>query len=213
MRITKLVHSCLLVEMPAPVNRTALFDPGVYSLVDVESLKWLDDIIITHHHADHMNPALISQLQGKFPEVRITAPSDALAELEQAGVANVSTQPPEGVRFFDSPHEVIKPYGNTDPPEQIGIHYLDMLSHPGDSHSFKETMPILALPVTGPWGSTVSAVSVALELKPRYVIPIHDWFWHEQAQQSIYERLEKMFAEQGIIFIKAKNGESFTIKL
>lgn len=208
MKITKLVHSCLLVEMP---DRTALFDPGNMSEVDVDSLQWLDDIFITHKHADHMDVALIKQLREKFPDVRITAPADATEDLRQAGVSDVQTEPPEGVSFFDAPHEAIRPYMDADPPQELGYHYLGKLSHPGDSHSFSETMPILALPMQAPWGSTVDAVKLALELKPRYIVPIHDWHWSDAARTSAYDKLEKLFAENGITFLKLETGKPVVV--
>lgn len=207
MKITKLVHSCLLVETP---DRTALFDPGTMSTVDVEGLQHLDDIFITHKHNDHMDAELIKKLVAKFPGVRITAPSDAVQELAGAGIT-ASSNAPEGVSFFDSPHEVIRPFMAVDPPDESGIHYLGKLSHPGDSHSFHESKAILALPVQAPWGSTVNAVKLALELEPKYIVPIHDWHWSDQARESIYDRMEKFFAEQGITFVKAVNGEPFTL--
>lgn len=210
MKITKLVHSCLLVEMP---NRTALFDPGVMSVVDVDSLKWLDDIFVTHNHSDHFNPDLIKKLRDKFPQVRITVPQDALDKLEKAGVTDVSTSPPEGVRFFDAPHEVIRPWMPYDPPMENGIHYLDQLSHPGDSHSFNETMPILALPVAAPWGSSVEAAELGLRLAPKYILPIHDWHWSDQAREQMYAGFEQMFSQHGITFLKLENGVPVHIDL
>ena len=42
MKITKLGHSCLLVELP---GRTALFDPGVYRTGDINTIPQLDDIV------------------------------------------------------------------------------------------------------------------------------------------------------------------------
>jgi len=213
MKITKFVHSCLLVEMPSPVNRTVVFDPGVFSTLDPGKLEYLDDIFITHGHADHMAPELIRKLQAKFPKVRITAPADARQQLEQAGVANVSSEAPDGVRFFSAPHEPIRPYFPSDPPEEFGYHYLDMLSDPGDSHSFHETMPILALPVTAPWGDVVEATKVALELKPKFVLPIHDWHWRDEARQGLYETLEERFEDAGITFLKLVDGEPVVIDL
>lgn len=213
MKITKFTHSCLLVEMPAPVNRTALFDPGNFSTLDVDKLEFLDDIFITHNHPDHMDPELIKQLVAKFPNARITAPDDAQQQLEQAGVKNVSSQTPEGVHLFEAPHEQIRPYFPANPPEEFGYHYLGMLSDPGDSHSFHETMPILALPVTAPWGDVVDATALALDLKPKYVLPIHDWHWRDEARQSMYNTLEQRFGEVGITFLKLVNGEPVVINL
>jgi L-ascorbate metabolism protein UlaG (beta-lactamase superfamily) len=210
MKITKLGHSCLLVEMP---DRTALFDPGNWSEINVDSLQWLDDIFVTHKHPDHMDVDVIGQLQEKFPDARITAAPDAAEELTAAGVQHVQTTPPEGVRFFESPHEAIRPFMDTDPPDEIGVHYLEQLTHPGDSHSFKETMPVLALPVQAPWGSLVDAVRLGLTLKPKYIIPIHDWHWNDQARRSQYDRMKKLFANDGIEFLDLENGEPVIVKV
>lgn len=210
MKITKLEHSCLLVEMPEPVNRTALFDPGMMSApyIDIDSLEFLDDIFITHAHGDHCYPELIQKLVDKFPDVRITATREVANRLLEAGM-NASHEPPEGIAFFDSKHENVLPLFQ--PPEQIGYHYLDMLSHPGDSHSFTETMPILALPVQAPWGSSVNAVKLALKLKPKYVLPIHDWHWRDEAREQMYDIIEEALAQEGITLLKLKNGEPVVI--
>lgn len=206
MKITKLEHSCLLVEMPAPVNRTALFDPGTMSAeyVDVDSLVYLDDIFITHSHGDHCDLALIKRLVAKFPDVRITAPREVVAKLKGEGIA-AGDEEFEGVEFFDSKHEKVLPL--FPPPEQLGFHYLNMLSHPGDSHSFKETKQILALPMTAPWGSMVRAVNLAIELGPKYVLPIHDWHWKPEAKQAAYPGIQKLLAEHDIQFAPLENGK------
>lgn len=212
MKITKFAHSSLLVEAP---ERVVLFDPGEYSvpLLSRLELPRLDDIIITHQHGDHMDVDYIKALRAKFPEVRITAPADAKATLGQAGVANVATEASDGIRLFEAPHEAIRPFRMVDPPQEIGVHYLDMLTHPGDSHSFHETMPVLAMPVTAPWGSVVAAMRLALELKPRYVIPIHDWHWRDEARQGMYAAMAERFKADGIMFYSPVDGESFEVDL
>ena len=210
MKITKLGHSCLLVEMPAPVNRTALFDPGSFSTVDVDSLEYLDDIYITHIHGDHYNPDLLKRLTTAFPDVHITATDEVVEDLQKLGIA-ASSAAPEGVVFFESPHEVIRPFYSSDPPQELGIHYLDKLTHPGDCHHFSETKAILVLPVQAPWGSPNAAMELAIKLKPQYVIPIHDWHWSDEARAASYGQMEQVLAEQGITFIQAVNGEPFVL--
>jgi L-ascorbate metabolism protein UlaG (beta-lactamase superfamily) len=209
MRITKFIHACLLVETP---DRTALFDPGTMSAeaLDVSKLKQLNDIFITHVHADHCDPELIKQLVAKFPEVRITGTPETVAKLAETGII-AGDQPPKGVTFFDSPHESVKPL--FDPPQEIGIHYLDTLSDPGDSHSFHETKAILALPMTGPWGSSIKALNLALELKPQHVVPIHDWHWTDAAREQSYDKFESVLGEQGITFHKLQTGQPIQIDL
>lgn len=210
MKITKFVHSCLLVEMPEPVNRTVLFDPGMMSAgsLDIDKLVYLDDIVITHVHGDHCDPKLIKRLVEKFPDVRITGTSEVAEKLAKEAIT-VSTEVPEGMEFFDSPHESVAPLYPL--PEQIGVHYLDKLSDPGDGHSFNETKAVLAMPMTAPWGSIIKAVNIVLELKPKHVIPIHDWHWRDEARQGTYADIEKIFAEKGITFHNLKDGEPVVI--
>lgn len=210
MKITKFVHSCLLVEMPAPVNRTALFDPGAMSQVDlnIDKLQFLDDIIITHSHQDHFHLPLIKQLVAKFPKVRVTAPNEVAAALQAQGVT-ASDQPSDGIVFFDAPHESVAPLFPT--PQEIGVYYLDKLTAPGDSHSFSASKAILALPVQAPWGSTIKAVNLALKLKPRHVLPVHDWHWSDEARQGMYELMADAFQKNGIIFHKLTTGEPVVI--
>lgn len=210
MKITKFVHSCLLVEMPAPVNRTVLFDPGVMSesALDVDKLEFLDDVVITHIHSDHVSTDLVKRLVAKFPNVRITTTPEVVDMLAKEGIA-ASAEAPEGITFFESPHADLRPWGQA--PQEIGVHYLGALSHPGDSHDFHESKEILAMPMTAPWGSMIKAVNVALELKPKHVIPIHDWHWKDEALDQMYSNLEGVFTSQGITLHRPKTGEPFVI--
>jgi len=210
MKITKFVHSCLLVEMPEPVNRTVLFDPGMMSeqALDVGKLEFLDDIVITHSHGDHLSMNLLKQLVEKFPQVRITTTPEVVSTLAQAGIT-ASNTPPEGIVLFESPHEKVEPLFPQ--PQNIGVHYIDKLTDPGDSHSFSETKPVLALPITAPWGSMIKAVTLALELKPQYVIPIHDWHWSDAARSGSYDNAADALAKEGITFIKPETGVPFVL--
>jgi len=209
LKITKFVHSCLLVET---ADRTALFDPGSMSVESLGQHQFdrLDDIFITHVHGDHMDVGFIKQLIGKFPTVRITTTQQAVDALAKEGV-KATTTAPAGVQFFDSPHEPVMPLFPA--PEEIGIHYLDVFSDPGDSHSFHETKAILALPITAPWGSTIKALNLALELKPKHVLPIHDWHWNDQARAGTYDNFERVLGEQGITFHKMITAEPIDITI
>lgn len=208
MRITKYIHSCLLVETD---DRVALFDPGNFSAaaVPVDSLERLDDIFITHSHPDHCDPSLLRRLIDRFPSVRITSNPEVVALLAEQNIV-ASTDLPAGVTLFDAPHEGFAPLMPT-PPPQFGFHYLDQLSHPGDSHSFTETRAVLALPMTAPWGTMMRAAQLAVELRPRYVVPIHDWHWRDEALAIFYERFADVFAAQGIEFVPLQTGQSFEV--
>ena len=208
MKITKFVHSCLLVEM---AGRTAIFDPGAMSFeaFDMDRLERLDDIFITHIHQDHYHLPFIKALVDKFPGARITATEEVVASLTEENIKG-QKEAPDGVVFFDSPHESVEPLFPA--PQEIGIHYLDILSHPGDSHSFKETKAVLALPITAPWGSAIKALNLALQLKPRYVIPIHDWHWREEAQAQMYDGFKQVLSKEDITFFKPETGQPIEIQ-
>lgn len=212
MKITKFEHSCLLVEMPAPVNRTALFDPGGMSagLVKEHHFEWLDDIVITHEHFDHFDIDTVKHLVSQFPEVRITAPQPVVDQLKEQGIT-ASAEAPGGMELFSAPHESVEPLFPT--PDEIGVHYLDMLTHPGDSLHFDATKPILALPVDAPWGAMVDAVKLALQLKPKYVLPVHDWMWKDEWRQQMYDGMAQIFEKEGIQFCKLHTGEPVVLEV
>lgn len=207
MKITKFTHSCLLVEMP---DRTALFDPGAMSAEALKQhdFKYLDDIIITHEHFDHMDMDSIKQLKQQFPDARVKAPSSATKLLHEAGI-DAEQDAVDGVEVFDAPHEATEPLFPE--PDQMGVHYLDRLTHPGDCHDIPESKVILALPVTAPWGATTKAIEMAVKHRPRYVIPIHDWHWRDEARQQMYDVMEQALDAEGIAFVKAVDGEPFNL--
>jgi L-ascorbate metabolism protein UlaG (beta-lactamase superfamily) len=207
MKITKYVHSCLMVESG---DRVAIFDPGVmsYPAFDFNSLSRLDDIFITHVHQDHVHVPFVKELIAKFPGVRITTTKETAEMLEEEGIS-AQTDAPEGVSFFDAPHENVQPLFPQ--PEEVGIHYLNVLTQPGDSHSFNETKEILAFPITGPWGSSITGLNLILKLQPKHVIPIHDWHWSEDAKQQMYGGFEKILSDAGITLHKPETGKPIEI--
>lgn len=203
LKITKFVHSCLLVET---ADRVAVFDPGAMSAdaFNFDQLTGLDDIFITHGHPDHLDADFIKKLLAKFPAARITGPNQVVEMLAKEGIKATST-PPSDVEFFESPHEQVEPLFWY--PENTGMHYLNKLTNPGDSHSFIETRPVLALPVTAPWGAAIKAVNLAIKLKPKYVLPIHDWHWSDAARQGMYDGLGTALGKEGITFCKLQTGQ------
>lgn len=210
MKITKFVHACLLVEMPDPINRTVLFDPGIFSSphIAIDDLKYLDDIIITHEHADHLDVKFLKKLVHKFPNARIKTPASLVPKLQSEGI-EVTTDSVEGVELFDAPHAEVKPL--VPYVDNIGVHYIGKLTNPGDSLHIPETKEILALPVGAPWESAVEAINTAIQLKPQHIIPIHDWHWRDEAREGLYERMEAECEKVGITFHKMKTAQPIVI--
>lgn len=206
MRLTKYVHSCLLVETP---EATVLFDPGKFSwdsqLLDIGGLSKLDYIVITHEHNDHYELEFVKALTQKFPSLSIITNPELASKISNLGISSsLNTDNKDGFEIFKAPHEPLP----LDIPvvSNIGVHF-DRLTHPGDSLGFSETREILALPLTAPWGSVAQALKAAVRLKPKIIMPVHDWHWHELARQQMYAMSQSLLEPRGIKFIAPENGK------
>lgn len=193
--------------MVEEAGKVILIDPGNYSAeehaLNINTLTQLDVIAITHEHPDHMDLPTIKQLVAKFPNVKIFS-NGVVKDILGNEKIEVFTNGNENVQMTPVPHEKIW-FGN--PVPNLQMTFFGRLTTPGDSHSFSTTTEILALPVQGPWGSTTHAVELALKLKPKVIIPIHDWHWRDEARKGMYQRLKEYFAQNGIDFKPVETGE------
>ena len=205
--ITKLVHACLLVETPAS---RILLDPGSFSWdddrLDLAALAEVDAILITHEHADHVSPAFVKAVLERSNNASVETTDSLAVILKAQGIdASGATTP-----RFRAPHERI-PVGPG--PSNTGFHIDGVLSHPGDSHSFVETMPILAMPFIAPWGSLTAAVDRVRLNAPRYVIPIHDWFLSPDGAVFMYHLVKLGLANDDIELVTVDDFTSVTLSV
>lgn len=203
MKITKYVHSCLLVEEN---NTVVLIDPGLYTfqanMLTPAMLSKLDYILITHSHPDHMYIPFIKAFVDAFSNVQIITNQEAKELLQKEGVT-ATTQEVNAIVMQEIPHEKI--FGGT-VPQNTQFDIFGKLTHPGDSLHSTQTQNILTLPIQAPWGSTTWAVETAEKLQPKVIIPIHDWHWKDEVKKSMYDRLETYFAQKNISFKKVEDG-------
>jgi L-ascorbate metabolism protein UlaG (beta-lactamase superfamily) len=210
MKITKYIHSCLLIEKN---GTSVLIDPGGYTFEEdalpVEDLDDLDIVLITHEHEDHMSIPLLRRILAQFPNVRIVANGVVADLLAKEGIP-ATIQIPEFVQMQESLHERVLAVA----PHNSLFHIFGEVTHPGDSLQFSESKEILALPVQAPWGSMVQALEkvISLDIKPKLVIPIHDWHWREEARHRAYATIAEYLRENGIPeFRGLEQGESIDI--
>ena len=203
--ITKLVHACLLVETN---GKRTLIDPGGFTWdderFDPSMVEGVDRILITHEHGDHVSFDFVRAALERSNDAEVETTPALQAILAEDGIESVTTGTPQ----FISPHERI-PLGPG--PQNTGFHVEYVLSHTGDSHSFNETMPILAMPFAAPWGSLTSGADRARLVKPRYVVPIHDWFLSDGGRAFMYRLAEMALAADGIELIQIEDFSSATI--
>lgn len=208
MKVSKHTHSCLLIKED---NKTILIDPGIYSVEDksmtIDLLSRLDYLLITHEHQDHMHIPFIKLLINKFPGVQIISNQSVVDILSKENI-KVTVSDNEIVEAVNAPHEHVFGLPQF---ENTLFNVFSVLTHPGDNLSFDKSCRVLALPVQAPWGSLTQAVEKAIEVKPEYIIPIHDWHWHDNARSAFYTRLTDYFSEYDIKFLGLQNGEEITI--
>ncbi len=208
MKLTKLGHSCVLVEID---NLTVLFDPGGWSdknLIDV--ISKLDIVIYTHDHGDHFDIEILKSIASKSPELKVISNIEIQELIRNAQLTIEMAEESKSVIKFNSPHEKL-PFPGAIAPAQNGYHFNDLFTHPGDGQSFHETKKVLAMPFIGPWGKLEDSVNKVLELQPEYVLPIHDWHYREEAKEWLQEKLEPVMASHGIKLLPFNNGELIEI--
>lgn len=205
--ITKLVHACLLVETD---GSKILIDPGIFTLqderFDFSMVEGVDRILITHEHADHASVEIVAAALERSNDAQVET-TDAMKDiLAESNIDSATFGTPQ----FPAPHERL-PTGPG--PQNTGFHIAGVLSHPGDSHSFVETMPILAMPFASPWGSVVAAVDRTRLVNPRIVIPIHDWFWSLDGRDFMYGLVQAGLDGSDIELVVVDDFESVTFSV
>src|SRR5581483_6975976 len=133
---------------------------------------------------------------------------EVVADLAKEGI-KAQSKGDENIKIIPVKHE--KMFGQDKMSENSQFDVFGRLTHPGDSLSSTSTKEILALPISAPWGSTTWAVEVALKLKPKIIIPIHDYLLKDQINQMFSERLAQYFKEKGIDFKLMQKGEKIEI--
>lgn len=191
MRITKYGHSCLSVT---DGDASILLDPGSFS-TGFEGLTGLTGILVTHVHADHLDPDAIAALLASNPDAAVYADAAAAEELDKAGVTATAVTggqtidlgtPVETISELHAViHQDLPRFSNT------GFLIGGRLFHPGDSLLPPERpVEILAVPVMAPWMALKEAIDFERAVAPQVAIPIHDHLL--AVKPMFYERLANM---------------------
>ena len=195
MRITKLGHSCLHVQ---DGQADLLLDPGGFS-AGFEKLTGLTAVLITHQHADHLDPARLPALLAANPGARLYAEEGTTAQLADLGIEAVAVH--DGDTLDDAVGTEITVHGR-----DHAIIHRDMLGvgntafliggrllHPGDALLVPDVdVDILALPTAAPWMALKEAIDYLRAVDPKVAFPIHDATLTPAAVGMYYGRFEAM---------------------
>lgn len=158
-----------------------IIDPGNITFQNgykPEEFQGMDAYLITHTHADHIDPENIKEVVGNRP---VFANSDVVNKLKEFGVDVIETK--DRVEFevsglkitpVDLPHGKL-PEGWGEAPPNTGFLIEGVLFHPGDGNIAPLNLESknVALPIAGPSINYDSALKFARDLKCKVAIPIH----------------------------------------
>jgi L-ascorbate metabolism protein UlaG (beta-lactamase superfamily) len=208
MRLTKLGHSCLLVEES---GARLLLDPGNLS-AGFEELEGLTAVLFTHQHADHLDQRRLRGLLDRNPGVRVISDPGSAEPLGQAGVeVEVVADGQEldvggvGVRVAGRDHAVIHP----DIPVVPNVGYLvgGRLFHPGDAFTQPgQPVEVLAVPAAAPWLKVSEPIDYLRAVRPRVAVPVHDQVLSTAGRSIHYRQLEQLGAKEGTTLRSLDDG-------
>lgn len=176
MKVTKLGHCCLLIEEK---KVRILTDPGIYS-TGQNTVKNIDAILITHEHADHFHIPSLKECLKNNPEAQVITNKAVSRLLKQEKIKHQIVQHGKSIAIknvtIEGLGEKHAPMYKTIPLIQnTGYFINEKLFYPGDAlYNPLRPVPILALPVAGPWLKLSEAIDYALEVKPEKCFPVHE---------------------------------------
>jgi L-ascorbate metabolism protein UlaG (beta-lactamase superfamily) len=218
MRISKFIHSCILIEEG---SSRILFDPGefcfVEDLVEPNQFQNLTAILLSHGHPDHLDVNALRKILSANPQAELLSNTPTVAELASSGIrASLFEEGERTVgdfRIIAAP-ALHAPILGCEPPINTAFLIDGMILNPGDSFSaaldcFAGT-PVLLLPIMAPWENELEMWAFAQRMRPQVVVPIHDGQAKPFFIDHRYEFLSEEFEKAGIHFINLKKpGDSF----
>ncbi len=200
MNITKLGHCCLLIETN---NKRILTDPGIFTVETHQSLTDIDLVLITHEHKDHFHSESLKELLVHNPQATVVTNQSVGNLLTNLGIAFETLEGTESktikdilLQAYDGTHEeIFEEYGLV---QNTGYFIDDHLFYPGDSYTNpNREVPVLALPVAGPWCKVTDALHYVLKIAPQKAFPVHDAVLNKAGRGVVYPHFERELTAAG----------------
>lgn len=211
MEITKLEHSGLVVMKD---GKRLVFDPVEFA----DTLPELADVVavvITHIHADHLQPEQITAIRDLNPEAKVYGPEELLQQIPDAIVLQGGDEIDVSgfnLKVFGKDHASV--VAGKVPCQNIGVVVDDKLVNPGDSFDLLEVGVdnyALLVPEVAPWAKISETTEFMKIAKPKIVIPVHDGLLSPMGKNMYNNLLRASCVGIGAEFAPLAVGESMDI--
>jgi len=206
MKITKLGHCCLLIEIK---EKKILTDPGSYTIEKHSKLENIDYILFTHEHQDHYHLESLKIILEKNPQAIVYSNSSVSELLKKEEIRHTLVSNGEDILLGEIPLSGIgekhaKMHSSIPQSSNLGFLIDGKLWYPGDAFTDpKQKVDVLALPVSGPWLKIADAIDYAILLKPKVAFPVHDG----TRFGSAHTLPAKILPNHGIEFVSMIEGD------
>ena len=212
MKVTKLGHSCVLVEVD---EGRLLVDPGNLSIAQHQDLRDIDLILYTHEHGDHLHIDSLQILLVHNPEAVIVCNQGVGAQLAAADIAyQVLAGQDEAVvagillRAHDCAHaEIFEDFGQV---PHTGYLVAGRLYLPGDSYQVPDwPVEILAPAIVAPFAPIRDVTRFIQAVQPQTVLTMHDGQLNEHGLNTWYGLLERLLVDEVVEFVRFPTGREW----
>ncbi|MGC9602751.1 MAG: MBL fold metallo-hydrolase [Minisyncoccia bacterium] len=217
MRITKLGHCCLVLEVDGV---KILTDPGSYTTAQ-NDLTGIDIVLITHEHQDHFHAESVAAVLQHNPNAAVVCNSAVAALIQKNNITSAVTVVGDKgnatikgvlIEGFGKDHALVYP-PNMGLCENTGYMVANRFYFPGDNFHLPaqagqpgKAVDVLALPVAGPWMKMSDCIDFAKAVKARKAFGVHDGMVASNSRSFVNMLLERFVPETE--YVTLADGES-----